>query len=76
MSKFSAANLGEKKKKQLLLMTVFFLILILVVAGSVIGFQKVYAKKFFPNINISYINVSGKTPDQILEQLKCPRQRY
>lgn len=60
---------GKKKTKWFLLAAVFF-ILILVGVSSLIGFNVAYAQRFYPGVKIGFIDVAGKTKDEVRDELK------
>lgn len=61
---------NKKIKSRWLVVAVFFLIIVFGLAGLVIGFEKAYAQKIYPNIKLGYLNVGGMTKEQALEQLQ------
>ena len=61
---------GRILHRKPLIVAIAVFVIVLVVAGGIIGYQKTYAGRFYPGVQIGHLSVGGKTTAEVLEALR------
>src|SRR3989338_1694235 len=61
---------GRILHRKPLIIAIAVFIIALVVAGGIVGYQKTYAGRFYPGVQIGHLSVGGKTTAEVLELLR------